>query len=46
LDAKVTRLQIRLPNYVKTHFVPLGDEGLSICGTDGEQLSAMEFLPM
>jgi len=29
LDAKVTGLQIGLPNYVKTLFVPLGDEGLT-----------------
>jgi len=29
LDAKVTRLQIGLPNYMKTPFVPLGDEGLN-----------------
>jgi len=30
LDAKVIGLQIRLPNYVKTLFIPLGDEGLGL----------------
>jgi len=32
LDAKVIALQIGLPDYVRTLFVPLGDEGLTLIG--------------